>query len=198
MNRATPLPADPPFQQSPTDPAFYSDPYPTYARLHADAGPDGPIIWWENYGHWVFGGLDTVNALFRDRRLGRQILHKVSREALGWAERPPHLAAFDAVEAHSLLELEPPDHTRLRGLINRAFVSRHIETLGPSIAQRTARLLAGLPTGVPVGAISQLAEPLAVGTIADMLGIDEAAGPQLVAWSHAMVRMYVPGRTHDE
>ena len=80
-----------------------------------------------------------ISALLRDRRLGRQILHVATREELGWPDRPAHLAAFDALERHSLLELEPPEHTRLRGLINRAFVSRQVERLAPRIAAMAER-----------------------------------------------------------
>ena len=47
---------------------------------------------------------------------------------------PPHLAPFYAVEAHSMLELEPPRHTRLRSLVLRAFTSRRIAALAPEIA----------------------------------------------------------------
>ncbi|MEM1289577.1 MAG: cytochrome P450 [Pseudomonadota bacterium] len=183
------------FRQNPRERAFFDDPYGTYAKLHAEASDEGPIFFWQDYGHWVFGGLETVNALFRDKRLGRQILHRIPREELGWPPRPPHLAAFDAAEAHSLLELEPPDHTRLRGLINRAFVSRQIEQLIPSIEERAQSLLRSFAPDHPVDLISQFAEPLAVSTIADMLGIDQKHGPRLLAWSHAMVKMYMPGRT---
>ena len=72
----------------------------------------------------TFASHADVTALFRDKRFGRQILHKATREELGWPEMPSHVKAFYDVEDHSLLSLEPPDHTRLRTLINRAFVSR--------------------------------------------------------------------------
>jgi cytochrome P450 len=71
-----------------------------------------------------------VNALLRDRRFGRQILHVATREELGLPEPKPHTAAFDQTEKHSMLELEPPVHTRLRNLVNRAFVSRRSSSSG--------------------------------------------------------------------
>ena len=70
---------------------------------------------------------DHVNGLLRDRRFGRQILHVATREELGMPAPQDHVRHFDAAEAWSLLELEPPEHTRLRTLVNRAFVSRTIE-----------------------------------------------------------------------
>src|SRR5690606_36392283 len=102
------------------DPAFYRDPNPVYAALHTHC----PTFYWEEQKQWYFTGYDQVNALLRDRRFGRQILHVASREELGMAAPMPHLKHFDAAEAWSLLELEPPEHTRLRTLVNRAFVSR--------------------------------------------------------------------------
>ena len=73
-----------------------------------------PAFFWEQYGFWCFAGHAQVSALLRDRRFGQQILHLASRQQLGWSEPPAHLGPFLDVESHSLLELEPPEHTRLR------------------------------------------------------------------------------------
>lgn len=189
------LPYDPKTRRLSIDPredTFVQNPYPAYAGLHAANGDDGPVVYWEAYGHWVFGGLNAVNALFRDRRLGRQILHRTTREALGWDEPKSHTVDFDAIDARSLLELEPPDHTRLRGLINRAFVSRHVEALGPDIAAETTRAIDAF--GDAPDFLADFAEPIAGNTIARMLGINLDHVPQLLAWSHAMVQMYAFGR----
>jgi unspecific monooxygenase len=148
---------------------------------------------WQDYGHWVFGGLKTVNALFRDKRLGRQILHRTTREALGWPDPSDHTADFDRIDACSLLELEPPDHTRLRALINRAFISRNVETLGPAIAAEATAAMDSF-ADEPIDLLASFAEPVAANTIARMLGIDQSYVPKLLAWSHAMVAMYAYGR----
>src|SRR6478735_11449706 len=92
------------------DPAFYRDPLAAYAEIHAQC----PAFFWEERQQWYFAGYDLVNALLRDRRFGRQILHVATRDELGLPLPKPHLKDFDALEAHSLLELEPPAHTRLR------------------------------------------------------------------------------------
>src|SRR5690606_36014525 len=115
----------------PRDPAFYRDPYAFYAALHDNC----PAFFWTDYGHCCFAGGRDVNALLRDRRCGRQILHVAPREELGWPDPAAHTQDFDAVEAHSLLSLEPPEHTRLRTLVNRAFVSRQVEMLRPRIEE---------------------------------------------------------------
>ncbi len=70
-----------------------------------------------------------MNAIFRDRRFGREVPAGKAPPPI-----PAHLAPFYAVEAHSMLELEPPRHTRLRSLVLRAFTSRRIAALAPEIA----------------------------------------------------------------
>src|ERR687887_422421 len=81
----------------PRNAAFYQDPYGFYSELHRTA----PVFFWENYGHWCFAGFKEVNALLRDKRFGRQILHLASREQLGLPEPKPHVAAFDQTEKYS-------------------------------------------------------------------------------------------------
>jgi cytochrome P450 len=174
------------FAQDPREPSFFSDPQPLYRRLLAEPGPH----FWEDYGFWVFARHAEVSALLRDRRFGRQVLHLTTGAALGWPERPLHLADFDALERHSLLELEPPDHTRLRGLVNRTFVSRQIDRLAPGVEALAQRLIDGFVDRGEVELLEAFATPLAVGVIAELIGAPPEAGPQLLDWSHAMVAMY--------
>lgn len=176
------------------DPAFYRDPNPVYAVLHAHC----PTFFWEEQRQWYFTGYDQVNALLRDRRFGRQILHVASRGELGMAAPPPHLAHFDAAEAWSLLELEPPEHTRLRTLVNRAFVSRQIDRLRPEITELTNGLVDAFEKDGQVELLSALADIVPVTMIARMIGIPDEMGPQLLTWSHAYVRMYMFGRTEAD
>jgi len=178
---------------SPRDPAFYANPYPAYAEIHAR----GPAVFWEDYGHWCFAGYDAVNALLRDRRFGRQILHVASREELGWPEPQPHVADFDRLEANSLLELEPPAHTRLRTLVNRAFVSRQVERLRPEIEALAHGLVDGFVADGKVELISRYGETIPVTVIARMLGVPVEMSRQLLDWSHRLVRMYMFGRTTE-
>ena len=173
------------------DPAFFSDPNLAYAALHAQC----PTFYWEEQKQWFFTGYDTVNGLLRDRRFGRQILHIASREDIGMPAPAPHLENFDLAERYSLLELEPPDHTRLRTLVNRAFVSRHIERLRPEIAALADRLIDGFEKDGGTELLSSFADIIPVTMIARMIGIPDEMGPQLLAWSHAYVGMYMFKRT---
>ncbi|WP_136657001.1 cytochrome P450 [Nitratireductor sp. XY-223] len=171
----------------PRDPAFFNDPYPVYEEIRTVS----PTFFWNEYGMWCFTGFADVSRLLRDKRFGRQILHVATREELGLAPPKPHLSDFDAVEAHSLLELEPPAHTRLRTLVNRAFVSRQVEKLRPEIAALTHATIDRFAADGEVELIKAFAEPIPVSVIARMLGVPQERCDDLLDWSHAMVRMYM-------
>jgi cytochrome P450 len=177
----------------PRDPAFFRDPYPAYRAIRAAT----PVFFWENYGFWCFSAHADVAALLRDRRFGRQILHVASRESLGWPKQPAHLEAFDAVERHSLLELEPPEHTRLRTLINRAFVSRQVERLAPRIAALAHESIDRFIDAGQIDLLEHFATPIPVIVIAELLGAPASLAAQLLEWSHRMVAMYQFGVTRE-
>lgn len=166
-------------KQSPTDPAFVQDPYPFYDRLRAA----GPVVMWEDYGLPVSASAATIGMVLRDRRLGRAPPPEFAPVI------PPHLAPFYDIEAHSMLELDPPRHSRLRGQVLRAFTSRQIAGLAPEIAALTHRLIDALPEG-PVDLLPAFAQKLPVIVIARLLGVPEDRAPDLLSWSNAMVGMY--------
>lgn len=177
----------------PRRPEFYRDPYAFYAALHAQA----PTFFWENYGHWCFTRFDDVNRLLRDKRFGRQILHLMSREELGLPEPKAHTADFEQTERHSLLALEPPAHTRLRTLVNRAFVSRNVEQLRPRIHQLANELIDRFEKDGEVELLKAFAAPLPAIVIAEMIGLPREMAPQLLDWSNRMVRMYMFGVSRE-
>ena len=176
------------------DAAFYSDPNRTYAALHDSC----PTFYWEEQKQWFFTGYDHVNALLRDRRFGRQILHIATREELGMPEPAEHTRHFDKAEEHSLLEIEPPEHTRLRTLVNRAFVSRHVEKMTPEIELLANRLIDDFEKDGKTELLSTFADIIPVTMIARMIGIPEDMGPQLLKWSHDYVGMYMFKRTRAD
>jgi cytochrome P450 len=177
----------------PRDPAFYQNPYALYSALHRRT----PTFLWEDYGHWCFTGFKEVNALLRDKRFGRQILHVATREELGWAPPKQHTQAFDQTEKYSLLTLEPPAHTRLRGLVNRAFVSRHVEALRSRIERLANEIIDRLEPEGGAELIKAFAAPIPAVVIAEMIGLPAEMAPQLLNWSNRMVQMYMYGVTHE-
>ena len=173
--------------------AFYQDPYAFYSALHLGT----PTFLWEDYGHWCFTGFREVNALLRDKRFGRQILHVATREELGWAPPKEHTAAFDLTEKYSLLGLEPPAHTRLRTLVNRAFVSRHVEALRPRIERLANEIIDGFEADGGTELIKSFAAPIPAVVIAEMIGLPAEMAPQLLNWSNRMVQMYMYSVTRE-
>ena len=170
----------------PRDPGFVQDPYPFYAEWRALT----PVFHWTDLDLWCFARHEDVSTLLRDRRFGRQILHLATREELGWPEAPGHLTPFYEFEKHSLLELEPPVHSRLRGFINPSFLPRQIARLQPRIEQLANDLIDRFPAGQHVDLLASFAEPVPVMVIAGFLGVPEDMAPRILAWSHDMVAMY--------
>ena len=170
--------------QSPTEPAFVQNPYPFYEAARAT----GPFFEWRDYGLICTPSAAACNAIFRDRRFGREAPPERAPAIA------PHMAPFYAVEAHSMLELEPPRHTRLRGLVLRAFTSRRIAAMQPEVEALSHQLLDAVPTG-PFDLIRHFAQPLPVIIIARLLGVPEGMADQLLRWSNAMVGMYQAART---
>ena len=177
----------------PRDAAFYQDPYAFYSALHLGT----PTFLWEDYGHWCFTGFREVNSLLRDKRFGREILHVATREELGWPPPKPHTAAFDLTEKYSLLALEPPAHTRLRTLVNRAFVSRNVAQLRPRIERLADEMVDRLEPEGGTELIRNFAAPIPAVIIAEMIGLPAEMAGQLVSWSNRMVQMYMYGVTHE-
>ncbi|MEI8716078.1 cytochrome P450 [Mesorhizobium sp. ISC11] len=174
----------------PHEPAFFQNPYEAYAFLHGASN----AFFWEEFGFWCFGGFDDVNRLLRDRRFGRQNPAGIP-DSRGIGQDRSHLRAFDGIEANSMLELEPPVHTRLRTLVNRAFVSRQVERLRPRVEALANELIDRFEPGKTVDLLPAFAAPLPITIIAEMLGVPVDMGPQLLDWSHQMVAMYMHGRT---
>ena len=131
---------------------------------------------------------DAVRTLLRDRRLGRAIPDENA------VQPPDRLAPFYEIEAHSMLELEPPRHTRLRMLVLRAFTSRQINALTPQIAALSHRLIDEMPTG-SIDLLPAFCTPLPVIIIARLLGVPESMAPDFLCWSNQMVAMYQASRT---
>ncbi len=172
----------------PGNPEFYNNPYPAYDEMRGV----GPCFFWEEYQIWCFAHHDLVNVILRDRRFGRQM---PNIDLVAAAK--PHLKDFYRFEANSMLELEPPDHTRLRKLVNRAFVSRKIETLRPQIEQLAHKLIDEFPQQKPVDLLQNYAQIIPVRVIAQMLGVPAEMSNQLLSWSHAMVAMYQHNRSRQ-
>ncbi|MEV6105443.1 cytochrome P450 [Streptomyces sp. NPDC051940] len=176
--------ADLPFR--PWDPDFVADPYPSFAELRAR----GRALWFEPTRQWLIPHHADVSALLRDRRLGRTYLHRFTHEEFGRTPPPPEHEPFHVLNDHGMLDLEAPDHTRIRRLVSKAFTPRTVERLTPTVRRLADELVGGLVAQGGGDLLAMVAEPLPVAVIAEMLGIPHADRHQLRPWSADICGMY--------
>src|SRR3954468_21600930 len=187
----------------PWDPAFVADPYPAYAELRGK----GRVHYYEPSNQWLVPHHADVSALLRERRLGRTYQHRFTHEDFGRTAPPAEHEPFHTLNDHGMLDLEPPDHTRIRRLVSKAFTPRTVEQLRPYVTRLAGELVDRLPAGGGGGA--RLAagggvdlppaggEPLPVAVIAEMLGIPEADRAPLRPWSADICGMYELNPSED-
>jgi cytochrome P450 len=167
-----------------TSPEVVADPYPHFAAARQQA----PVQWHDGLGMWLTFTHAAANAVLRTRTLGRV-----------WTPRRPDepMPAFALIHVNSLLENEPPAHTRLRRLVAGAFARGHVERLRPRVAELAERLADRVADAGSDGAVVDLialyAEPLPVQVIAELLGVPEPDWHLLRPWSNAIVKMYEYG-----
>ncbi|WP_258573208.1 cytochrome P450 [Actinomadura parmotrematis] len=170
----------------PWSPAFVADPYPAFARLRAER----PVFFDEPTGQWVVSRHADVDALLRDRRLGRSYLHLATHEEFGQAAEPEFLRPFWDLVRAGMLDVEPPTHTRLRRLVSKAFTARMVEGLRPMVRALATGLAEGFAAKGGGDLLAEVAEPLPVTVIAEMLGVPESDRPLLRPWSADICGMY--------
>ncbi|MGW1025015.1 cytochrome P450 [Streptomyces sp. NPDC002577] len=170
----------------PWSPDFVADPYPAYAELRAR----GRVHYYEPTDQWLVPRHADVAALLRDRRLGRTYQHRFSHEEFGRQAPPAEHEPFHVLNDHGMLDLEPPDHTRIRRLVSKAFTPRTVERLRPYVHRLASELVGGLVADGGGDLLAAVAEPLPVAVIAEMLGIPEADRPLLRPWSADICGMY--------
>ena len=171
------------------NPEFVADPYPQLAELRSLGRP----IWHEETGMFLAARYKDANAVLRNRSLGRI-----------FSPRTPETEweTFNYLHADSILDSEPPKHTRLRSLVMKAFNPKRIEELRPNIERITNQLLHRIEGKVQSSGtfdlIADYAEPLPVMVIAELLGFPEADEHLLRPWSQAIVKMYEPSPTEEQ
>jgi cytochrome P450 len=170
----------------PGDPGFIADPYPVFEELRQRH----PVLYDERTDQWLVTRHEDVNRLLRDRRLGRTYLHQSTHAEMGRPEPPEWHAPFVELNGNGMLDREPPDHTRLRRLVQKAFTPRTVENLRPRVQALVDRYLDELVGAGEVDLIERYIEPLPVTVIAELLGIPEADRHRLRPWSRDICLMY--------
>lgn len=164
-------------QFDPLSPEFRLNPYPVYDMLRQHA----PIFFWENWRFYFLSRYDDCAALLRDNRLGQGEFNE------DWSP-PESQKDLIRLQKDWMLLKDPPDHTRLRGLVFKAFTPRMVEQLRDTIQAITDRLLDEVQDKGEMDLMAALAYPLPVTVIAEMLGIPRHDQDQFHEWSNALAR----------
>ena len=172
--------------QSPKDPDFVEHPYTFYNEIRSL----GDFVFWEDYDMVVATTHVACASLMKHPKLGRRPLEPPELAA------QDHLKTFQSIENHSLLEIEPPDHTRLRKVAMRGIDRNAIAAMAPDISRTTDTLIDQFPNE-PFDFLEHFARPLPALVITRVLGFPDDMAPQLQNWSNDMVAMYEAGRTYD-
>ena len=174
------------FAFAPEDLAFIADPYPIYAELRDRA----PIWYHEPTDHWLISRFADVNSLLRDRRFGRTYHHMATHADMGRPADTGWHGPFWHLIRSGILDMEPPDHTRVRALVSKAFTPRMVEGMRDRIQAMMDGLIDGIVGAGAFDLIALLAEPLPVAVIAELLGVPEEDRHLLRPWSADICGMY--------
>ncbi|HML97632.1 MAG TPA: cytochrome P450 [Tepidiformaceae bacterium] len=172
---------------NPFRPAYAEDPYPILAGLRSRE----PVHWSPGLGAWVVTSYaDCHRALSDDGHFSSNPIHATNdlgRSVAGMRAAAPLGAA--PIMGSS----DPPEHTRLRAIVNRAFTPRMIATMRPRIEQAVDELMGSWPGGRPVDVVPNLCEPLAITTVLAHLGVPREGWMAFREWSHRIMRGRVEG-----
>lgn len=159
-------------------PEIRADPYPFYAELRAQ----DPVHWDETMGFWVLTRYVDIASVYADTRFSRAQGLRRGFERLPEAEQriaEPVYHSFSKTMFYS----DPPYHTRLRGLVNNAFTPNAVEQMRPYVQQTVDVLLDGVQGKGEMDAIREVAHPLPIMVIAQMLGLPAEERLRFKQWS---------------
>ncbi len=164
----------------PGNPDFVADPYPFLARLRERE----PVHWSERLGAWALTGYADIRAAFSDPRLSSDRIVPFIEHQSG--EMRELVAPLGRHLRHWAVFTDPPDHTRLRGLMGNAFTKRAVAAMRPRVEAIVDELLdglAGLEGKREIDFIRDFAYPLPATVIGDMMGVPRRDIDKLKRWS---------------
>lgn len=171
------------------DPNLVANPYPVFEKLREPK----QLLWSDRLNLWLAPTYELANATLRSRTLGRIYKDKLPQDE--WE-------VFNWLHSDSILDSEPPKHTRLRSLIQKAFTPGRIESMRPNVEQLCHELLIEAEQKIAdqgfFDVLADYAEPLPVLVIADLLGVPRDIAPELRRWSQDIVKMYEFEKTREQ
>ena len=163
---------------------FKADPYPTYAAMRTDAPLCRRTAMDGQTAIWFITRYDAVAAILRDTRFVKDIRNTMTADER--AQVPPSPPMMDLLSNH-MLNLDPPDHTRLRALVNKAFTARIVTQMAPRVQRIADQLLDKVQARGHMDLIDEYAFPLPITVIAELLGIPAQDRNRFRQWSSAFV-----------
>ncbi len=164
-------------------PQFKADPHPLYARLRADA-PVHPITLPGKQPAWLVTRYADVLDVLKDERFAKDRANALDPQGRA---RQPWVPGLLEPLARNMLDLDAPDHTRLRALMQKAFTPRLIEQLRDRVQAIADELLDAVPPSGRFDLIHDYALPLPVTVISDLLGVPTDSRRQFHHWSRRIV-----------
>ncbi|WP_437635633.1 cytochrome P450 family protein [Sorangium sp. So ce854] len=161
-----------------------ANPHPLYARLRAEA-PVVRILFGDGKPAWLVTRHADVASALKDPRLGKDPFRALT--ARERAAQTPWTPSFLRPLTKNMLDQDPPDHTRLRALVHQVFTPRRVEDLRGRIVTITEGLVARARARGAIDLLEELALPLPIRVIGELLGIPEADWPRFRAWTNRMV-----------
>jgi cytochrome P450 len=172
---------------NPLSPRVYLNPYPKYAELRAK----DPVHWSPLMRTWVFSRYKDIDAILRDHK-------RFSNDSRNRPNAPTMQASTPPTGSPGMLFLDPPDHTRLRALVNKAFTPQAVEALEPRIQAIVTELLEQIQDPTAFDLVETIAYPLPVIVMAELLGIPSKDRAQFKLWSERRARVLEPTITPGE
>ena len=173
------------------DPAVLQDPYPLYRQMRDEA----PVYRDRRFMGWILTRYDDVLAVLRDPRVSSQ--RPLASEPVGRSLAPiaAEVREIREFQARWMMHMDPPEHTRLRMLVSKAFTATRVEGLRRTVQALADELLSPARESGCIDLVQDLARPLPALVIGDLLGVPRHDRPTLQAWSDGIAAgMVLSGR----
>lgn len=171
------------------DPKFNANPYLTYSRLRSE----DPVHRYFVGGDWIVTRYADVKAVLKSGCVRTDDRPKSIKERNQYfQDKGKNLNTLAYTTSRFLFYMNPPEHTRLRGLVGKAFSPIVVERMRPHIQEIVDELLDKVRHKGSMDIVADLASPLSVNVISKLLGIPNEAQQQLHQWSHVLSRILDP------
>jgi cytochrome P450 len=170
-------------------PEFHADPYPVYREMREE----GRILELDGMESLIATGFEECQGILRDGRFMSGFSRSDTEYERQWQARAPLTLGFFQ---SNMLGTNPPDHTRLRGLVSSAFTPRMVERLRPRVEAIVSKLIDEVQPRGAMDFVQDFAYPLPLTVIAELLGVPAEDRLKLKGWSQPITRI-LDGMTRD-